>query len=114
MGVYAKAPGTYTFSLNSHYPVDQVEAVYLYDAETGLTTNLLNDTYSFTTNAELETSTRFFLSAIVRRNVPGVATGCEQIDIDSPMTRKVLIDGHVYIQREGKLFDITGKQMVNY
>jgi hypothetical protein len=114
MGVYAKAPGTYTFSLNSHYPVDQVEAVYLYDAETGLTTNLLNDTYSFTTNAELETSTRFFLSAIVRRNVPGVATGCEQIDIDSPMTRKVLIGGHVYIQREGKLFDITGKQMVNY
>ena len=114
MGIYVAKAGTYTFALSNDYPQDHVEAVYLYDAENGLTVNLMNDSYNFSTNTELQTTDRFFLSVIVRRDAPKVTTDNELVNEELPLTRKILINGHVFIQHGGKLFDITGKEMLNH
>ena len=114
MGVYCKAAGTYTFALSNDYSRENIEAVYLYDAETQQTINLMNDTYEFTTTGNLNTGERFYLSAVVRRPAPQVTTDNELVNEELPLTRKIILNGHVFIQHGGKLFDITGKEMLNH
>lgn len=114
MGVYCKAAGTYTFALSNDYSRDNIEAVYLYDAETQQTINLMNDTYEFTTTGNLNTGERFYLSAVVRRPAPQITTDSELVNEELPLTRKIILNGHVFIQHGGKLFDITGKEMLNH
>lgn len=114
MGVYCYKPGTYTFGLSNDYPIDEVEAVYLYDKVSGVTTNLLYDTYTITTSSQLYTNTRFALNVIVNRRAPQVTTDIGIPEAPDDMVRKILINGHVYIQRGAAIYDITGKQMLNF
>lgn len=114
MGVYCYKPGTYTFGLSNDYPIDEVEAVYLYDKVAGVTTNLLYDTYTITTSSQLYTNTRFALNVIVNRRAPQVTTDIGIPGAPDNMVRKILINGHVYIQRGAAIYDITGKQMLNF
>jgi hypothetical protein len=113
MGVYCYHAGTYTFSLNENYPIDEVEAVYLQDKTTGTTTNLLYGSYTITTTKQLYTNTRFSLQVIVNRKAPEVATDIPEMFMNESegVLRKILINGHVYIQRGAELYDITGKQL---
>lgn len=112
MGVYCYEAGTFTFSLSENYPTDEVEAVYLKDDDTGTITNLLYDTYTITTTKQLYTNTRFSLNVIVNRRAPQVITDIPITDAPDNIVRKLLINGHVYIQRGGQLYDITGKQVL--
>lgn len=114
MGVYCYQAGTYTFALNDRFPTDEVEAVYLFDKQTGVTTNLLYDTYSFSATKQVYTNTRFSLNVIVNRRAPQTATGMENAHAPNEVVRKILINGHVYIQRGGVIYDVTGKQMLNH
>lgn len=114
MGVYCYKAGTYTFGLSDDYPIDEVEAVYLYDKVSGVTTNLLYDTYTITTSSQLYTNTRFALNVIVNRRAPQVTTDTGLPEAPDNMVRKILINGHVYIQRGAAIYDITGKQMLNF
>lgn len=114
MGVYCYQAGTYTFGLNDRFPTDEVEAVYLFDKQTGFTTNLLYDTYSFSATKQVYTNTRFSLNVIVNRRAPQTATGMENAHAPNEVVRKILINGHVYIQRGGVIYDVTGKQMLNH
>ena len=114
MGVYCYQAGTYTFALYDRYPIDELEAVYLFDKQTGVTTNLLYDTYSFTTTGQIYTNTRFSLNVIVKRRITETPTDVENLEAPDLMVRKILINGHVYIQRGGALYDITGKQLLNH
>lgn len=111
VGVYCYEAGTYTFALNEQYPLDEVEAVYLYDKTTGQTTNLLYDTYSFTTEKQVYTGKRFALNVIVRRRTPEITTDLPATESTREAVRKVLIGGHVYILRGGQLYHITGQQL---
>lgn len=112
--VNVPAEGLYTFTLSEDYPLDNVEAVYLLDDETGITTNLLNDTYSFEIDERSYIENRFALSVIVRRPAPGGLTDIDPAIATPNMTRKILINGHVYILRDNKVYDVTGKQMSNH
>ena len=114
MGVYCYQAGTYTFGLNDRFPTDEVEAVYLFDKQTGVTTNLLYDTYNFSATKQVYTNTRFSLNVIVNRRAPQTATGMENAHAPNEVVRKILINGHVYIQRGGVIYDVTGKQMLNH
>lgn len=114
MGVYCYQAGTYTFALNDRFPTDEVEAVYLFDKQTGVTTNLLYDTYSFSATKQVYTNTRFSLNVIVNRRTPQTPTGMENAHAPNEVVRKILINGHVYIQRGGVIYDVTDKQMLNH
>ncbi len=109
VGVYCRDAGTYTFSLYDKYVLDEIEAVYLHDNVTGVTTNLLYGNYTIETTKQLYTNTRFTLNVILRRKV----------DVDTPTViehtenpnapRKFFRDGVMYIMRDGKIYDLTGK-----
>lgn len=109
VGVYCRDAGTYTFSLYDKYVLDEIEAVYLHDNVTGVTTNLLYGNYTIETTKQLYTNTRFTLNVILRRKV----------DVDTPTMidhtenpnapRKFFRDGVMYIMRDGKIYDLTGK-----
>ena len=113
MGVYCYTAGTYTFGLSEDYPIDEVAAVYLHDAVTGTTTNLLYETHTITTTKQLYTNTRFSLNVIVNRKVPQVTTDIDVTNAPNGVVRKLLINGHVYIQRGEDIYDVTGKQLLN-
>ena len=65
LGMYAARDGEYTFSLNTRSDLSRVDKVWLYDAESGLYTDLLREDYTFATT-RTEGSGRFFLSVVLK------------------------------------------------
>lgn len=109
VGVYCRDAGTYTFSLYDKYVLDEIEAVYLHDNVTGITTNLLYGNYKIETTKQLYTNTRFTLNVILRRKVE-VDTPTVIEHTENPNApRKFFRDGVMYIMRDGKIYDLTGK-----
>ena len=109
VGVYCRDAGTYTFSLYDKYVLDEIEAVYLHDNVTGVTTNLLYGNYTIETTKQLYTNTRFTLNVILRRKVE-VDTPTVIEHTENPNApRKFFRDGVMYIMRDGKIYDLTGK-----
>lgn len=109
VGVYCRDAGTYTFSLYDKYVLDEIEAVYLHDNVTGVTTNLLYGNYTIETTKQLYTNTRFTLNVILRRKVE-VDTPTIIDHTENPNApRKFFRDGVMYIMRDGKIYDLTGK-----
>jgi len=109
VGVYCRDAGEYTFSLHDGYVWDEVEAVYLRDNTTGVETNLLIGNYSITTTGQIYTNTRFAVKVLLRRkhevDTPTMIDHTE--DPNAP--RKFFRDGLLYILRNGKVYDMTGK-----
>lgn len=109
LNYFAATNGEYTFSLKRNYSLDYIENVLLVDMQEGTTIDLLDNDYTFDSNRGDYTS-RFKLIVNVNRT-PKIMTGFEHIGYsDAP--RKLLINGHVYIQRGNRIYDITGKQAV--
>lgn len=92
----------YTFSFEYD---DDAEPLYLYDLYADTYTRVLNgNTYLFVAN-DYDTHARFSLT----RRLPGVATGTEDVSQPTSGVRKVLFNDHIYILRDGRLYDVTGK-----
>ena len=109
VGVYCRDAGEYTFSLYDKYMLDEIEAVYLHDNVTGVTTNLLYGNYTIETTKQLYTNTRFTLNVILRRKVEVDTPTIIDHTEDPNAPRKFFRDGVMYIMRDGKIYDLTGK-----
>ena len=104
LGVVADQDGLYTFSLP-----DGTEGmnVSIADSESGTVHNLaLGDYQTALTKGTYEG--RFALEIQPRQ---GVSTGCEQTDAAGNTLRKVLINGNLYILRDGKAYTAAGKEL---
>ena len=115
LNYYAATAGTYTFSVNERYSLEEVKSAMLYDATTTEYYDLLSNSepYQFTT-AKGDNKTRFKLFVRVERKVPQITTGLENAgkggnEINGP--RKILRDGHLFILRGGNVYDVTGKEV---
>ena len=108
VGVYCRDAGEYTFALYDRYVWDEVEAVYLRDNTTGIETNLLMGNYTITTTGQLYTNTRFAVKVLLRRKVKDTPTMIDHTE-DPNAPRKFFRDGLLYIMRDGKVYDLTGK-----
>jgi len=108
VGVYCRDAGEYTFSLYDRYVWDEVEAVYLRDNVTGVETNLLMGNYTITTTGQIYTNTRFAVKVLLRRKVKDTPTMIDHTE-DPNAPRKLFRDGLLYILRDGKVYDMTGK-----
>ena len=111
IGYRAPQAGEYTFSLNqSTSSIDllneQYDQLILVDYETGALTNLLNSNYTFDSERTQSTS-RFALYAIPRQNTPTDVPNFDSGDNNS--TRKILHNGHLYIIRDGKVYNGHGQ-----
>ena len=62
--------------------------------------------YTFTAEAE-DNAARF----IIIRKTPTIATGVEDVENDTVVVRKLIIDDKVYIIRGGMMYDVTGKMI---
>ncbi len=98
------------YTIFFRYNESEAEALYLYDLTTETYTRIENGgSYHFSTT-DKETHPRFILTY----NAPSVATGTGDVqrdDVQSTKARKVLLDNHVYIFRNGKLYNSTGKMV---
>lgn len=114
LNYFAATNGEYTFRYDDKYGREEVTAVMLWDKTTNQWYDLMNDDYTFTSN-RTDNKDRFKLIVRVQRKKPQITTGCETVtagETDRP--RKLLINGHVYIQRGGAIYDVTGKEVSNF
>lgn len=112
LNFFAAYQGSYAISYNDKFDRDnEVKEVQLFDKTTNQWYDLMSEAYEFTSNRENNTE-RFILSVRVERKKPQTPTGLEDIGY-SETPRKILINGHVYIQRGNTLYDVTGKQLLN-
>jgi hypothetical protein len=107
VGVIAKTDGDYTFSIP-----DGTEGigVTLIDNETGIRTSL--SAVDYTINLSAGTYDDRFLLEI--SPIKHVATGIETVNEEGLATngaRKIMIDGLLYIVKDGKVFDAQGRQV---
>ncbi len=107
VGVIAKTDGDYTFSIP-----DGTEGigVTLIDNETGIRTSL--SAVDYTINLSAGTYDDRFLLEI--SPIKHVATGIETVNEEGAATngaRKIMIDGLLYIVKDGKVFDAQGRQV---
>ncbi len=114
LNYFAATNGEYTFRYNDKYGREEVTAVMLWDKTTNQWYDLMSDDYTFTSN-RTDNKDRFKLIVRVQRKKPQITTGCETVtagETDRP--RKLLINSHVYIQRGGAIYDVTGKKVSNF
>jgi hypothetical protein len=86
--------------------------VELIDYENNTTTNLLLSDYTTTLSAG-ECENRFMLH--IQPEKSGIATYLEQIttsDVNTNSVQKYLIDGHLYLKKDGILYDAQGRQLI--
>jgi len=109
IGFRAPEDGEYTFSLNPRYADAPFERVDLIDYQTGEVTDLMMSEYHFTT-VRTQDDSRFALNVVPMAKVP---TGTEQSAISNQQSdvRKMVIDDHVFIIRNGQMYDVTGKRV---
>lgn len=104
VGVKIAAEGEYTFSIpEGTYGV----GITLIDNETGARTNLGLMEYTVNLGAE-QIDNRFLLEISPIKNTP---TGIDNTDVQNSSVRKVMVDGTLYIIKDGKVFDAQGRQV---
>ena len=114
LNYFAAFQGEYIFAYDNKYDRDgEVKEVKLLDTQTNTWYDLMSENYVFTSNRE-DNTTRFILSVRVERKTPHIATDLDLTNTQDDRPRKILINNHVYIQRGGAIYDITGKQMLNH
>ena len=105
VGVVVKKTGDYTFSIPDG---TNGIGITLIDEETGIRTSLSALDYTVELAAGDYTE-RFWLEI---SPVKGTETGIDPgVDARENGVRKVMIDGLLYIVRDGKMFDATGKRV---
>lgn len=109
VGFRAPEAGEYTFAINPEADMTNVSQIILRDKKTGDITNLLNADYTFSVPTRTQCDTRFTLSIIPQQHTPtGISDGIS----NKVGTRKTFYNRHLYIIRDGKVFDATGKTIL--
>ena len=115
LNFFSAYSGSYTIAYNNKFDRDnEVKEVKLLDAKTNKWYDLMSAPYEFTSD-RVNNTDRFVLSVRVERKQKQIATGLDDIGAykgDKP--RKVLLNDHVYIQRGGAIYDVTGKEVFNF
>ena len=103
LGVIIKTAGEYTFSMPDG--TDGIIAE-LIDYQTNTRTNLALDNYTVTLPAGT-THTRFAISLQPDKTITGIEDS--HLSTDGSQVRKFIIDGQLYMQKDGELYNAQGK-----
>ncbi len=114
LNYFAASQGFYTIAYDDKYDKDlEVKEVKLWDKTTNQWYDLMSEPYSFST-ARTDNNDRFILSVRIERKQKQTPTDLENVgSFKGDKPRKLLINGHVYIQRGEDIYDVTGKQLLN-
>lgn len=109
LGMYAARDGQYTFSLNTRSDLSRVDKVWLYDAESGLYTDLLREDYPFATT-RTEGSGRFFLSVVLKeKEITTSAANARYGDLTLYADKQTLVVRGLPEEAEVWVYDPSGK-----
>lgn len=109
VGFRAPRAGEYTFAIDPDQDTVGIKQIELQDLQEGITTNLLFNDYTFSVADRIQDDTRFVLRIVLHSQV---ISGMENItDTPTNGTYKTISNGHLYIVRDGKIYDATGKVM---
>ncbi len=112
VGFRAPETGSYTFAINPRYATAGLLRLELIDYQTQEVTDLMTDTYTFTTPRTQDDS-RFAIH--VAFTDPGSPTPAEVTPSATvqpqALTRKFVKDGCLFIQRGNRIYDATGKEV---
>ena len=106
LGYRTNKSGSVTIALDASADMSDAEMVLLYDAVTGMTTNLLLTDYVF----ETETGTfdaRFTITITPKQ---GATTDCEEVMLPTDGTYKFLRNGQLYINHRGTVYTVEGRE----
>ncbi|MBO4690024.1 MAG: InlB B-repeat-containing protein [Paludibacteraceae bacterium] len=119
LGVVFPSAGEYTFSFDAetYDPLD-LEALFLVDESTNEFINLLAEDYKVKVNKAQTMENRFYLFVrrVKRANDPDPSNPSSNIDLLSneqaqSSTGKFMLNGILYIVRDGKIYDALGTQV---
>ena len=119
LGVVFPSAGEYTFSFDAetYDPLD-LEALFLVDESTNEFINLLAEDYKVKVNKAQTVENRFYLFVrrVKRANDPDPSNPSSNIDLLSneqaqSSTGKFMLNGILYIVRDGKIYDALGTQV---
>lgn len=111
IGYRAPAEGEYTFSINPKYAESGAfERVDLIDYLTGELTNLLTSSYTFTSE-RTQDDNRFALNVVCSHQTTTEIENVEGGKWNAEGAIKMIIDDKLYIIRDGKMYDGTGKRV---
>lgn len=112
VGFRAPETGSYTFAINPRYATAGLLRLELIDYQTQEVTDLMTDTYTFTTPRTQDDS-RFAIH--VAFTDPGSPTPAEATpsatEQPQTLTRKFVKDGCLFIQCGNRIYDATGKEV---
>ena len=109
VGMVASTAGEYTFRMPDGTAGMVVELI---DYETNTTTNLLLSDYAVTLQKG-SCENRFVLH--IQPEKSGVSTNIGQItggDLNTNSVQKYIIDGHLYLKKDGIIYDAQGRQLI--
>lgn len=107
LGIRLPDTASYSISLlRSSSP--SLQRADLIDSQTGTTTNLLEDSYSFTSNP-LQDDSRFSLSLSF---APAQPTDLNAYSVDSAVPYKFIYLNNLYIRRGDRCFDVLGNSVM--
>ena len=93
--------------LTNYEDIVGVESIILHDLYTGLKTNLLHLDYTFDSEATQDDN-RFVVYIVARDNTTTDISTIVEDTLDK-QNRKVLINNHLYIIHEGKMYNGVGQ-----
>lgn len=103
LGISAPAAGTYT--IEQVGDVENAEVYLTYEGQ--IIWNLSKSAYSLDLGKGANSG--YGLRLIIGRN--NVVTGLDEMGSDTDNTQKVILNGNLFILRDGKLFNATGRQV---
>ena len=106
LGYRTNKSGSVTIALDASADMSDAEMVLLYDAVTGMTTNLLINSYTFET--EVGTHDARFTITITPKQ--GATTDCEEVMMPTDGTYKFLRNGQLYINHRGTVYTVEGRE----
>ena len=117
IGYQVPQAGQYTLRLSDKPYVmwSMVDAIYVTDHEVTpeVTTNLLDEAYTFqVTNAETNT-TRFSISIVPSKESGGTTTAIDDILHQDMQTQKIIYNDQLYILRGGVVYDAMGQRVTS-
>ncbi len=113
VGYVAPTAGEYTFALDEESAVTEIDHIYLTDFQEGVTVDLTEKSYSFTTVSGKNES-RFAINATLK-DKPETPTDIDiinsggDLNVDAP--QKFIYHDKMYIYHRGVIYDATGKRV---
>ena len=111
VGYVAPTAGEYTFSLDENSDMTEVEHVYLTDYLLTKTVDLVEKSYTFSTETG-KNEARFAINVVLKpEDIDPIETGVNHLDSDSDVPTKFIYQDKMYILYQGVIYDATGKRV---